>query len=555
MANYGFRINVEGNAKAKIAEITTALDKLGIDAQIETEKVESAFSRMSTRVGESLNGIKSFFMTSAGLGAIFAGGELIMKSVEHYNSLQKATADLHQTMLSMNNAAGISEKELAGMAEELDHVTTTAKPAIIAAQGMLATFGNIKGDQFKQALQASADYAAKFFHGDMVEASKSLGIALDDPIRGMMRLHRTGVSFTEEQRTQIKNLQKAGHLMAAQQIILREIARETGGQAAAFAATDEGKLEMAKKQWDGVYETVGRIVNEIKIKMIPYVEKVVNMVQTALQWLERNKDMIMFIVRVLGGALIAFTSYKLLVEGITLATEAWKNAQLLLDGALEANPIGLIVVGIGALAGAFHHLTENIEDAKNANEKLKKSLGQYYTEANEETKKEIYAIADRYQQGIKGFNKQGGIIPYTKKEQQQHIAEDIKKQIELVKDQYGDLSKLNIDTRIKQFGLMNAQIQTLRDYQSVLKNRGKDEATGTGTGTGTAAGQSAINTSMLSGAAGGLGQAKVINIKIDKMQNIEHVNGGRELAEKGQNAVEVMVRTLNNIAYSQSGSQ
>lgn len=61
----------------------------------------------------------------------------------------------------------------------------------------------------------------------------------------------------------------------------------------------------------------------------------------------------------------------------------------------------------------------------------------------------------------------------------------------------------------------------------------------------------AYNTSALGGARGGLGEAKVVNIKIDTMQKIV-TSDNKQLKAKGQDAVEVMLRTLNNIAYNQS---
>jgi hypothetical protein len=64
----------------------------------------------------------------------------------------------------------------------------------------------------------------------------------------------------------------------------------------------------------------------------------------------------------------------------------------------------------------------------------------------------------------------------------------------------------------------------------------------------------AINTAALGGARGGLGEAKVINIKIDTMQKIV-TSDNKQLKARGQDAVEVMLRTLNNIAYSQSSTQ
>jgi len=66
--------------------------------------------------------------------------------------------------------------------------------------------------------------------------------------------------------------------------------------------------------------------------------------------------------------------------------------------------------------------------------------------------------------------------------------------------------------------------------------------------------KSAINTSNLSGASGGLGQAKTINIKIDTMQKV-FTSDNKDLKRKGQDAVEVMLRTVNNLALSQGGVQ
>jgi tape measure domain-containing protein len=64
----------------------------------------------------------------------------------------------------------------------------------------------------------------------------------------------------------------------------------------------------------------------------------------------------------------------------------------------------------------------------------------------------------------------------------------------------------------------------------------------------------AFNTSALAGAKGGLGEAKVINIKIDTMQKVV-TSDNRQLKQRGQDAVEVMLRTVNNIAYSSSQTQ
>ena len=78
----------------------------------------------------------------------------------------------------------------------------------------------------------------------------------------------------------------------------------------------------------------------------------------------------------------------------------------------------------------------------------------------------------------------------------------------------------------------------------------KDESGGKGGGLK----QSAINTSELGGAKGGLGEAKTINIHIDTMQKIEKITGIKEFKNASEDAVGVLIRALNNISHSQSGT-
>lgn len=66
--------------------------------------------------------------------------------------------------------------------------------------------------------------------------------------------------------------------------------------------------------------------------------------------------------------------------------------------------------------------------------------------------------------------------------------------------------------------------------------------------------EGALNTVGLAGAKGGLGEAKIINIRVDTMQRVS-VGTPTALKNAGQDAIEVMLRALNNIAYGQSRTQ
>lgn len=66
----------------------------------------------------------------------------------------------------------------------------------------------------------------------------------------------------------------------------------------------------------------------------------------AVSWIGQNIDMISGLVLVLGGAYVGFNL-------IGWATSAWTAAQTMLNIVLAANPIGLVIMAVGALVGAF----------------------------------------------------------------------------------------------------------------------------------------------------------------------------------------------------------
>jgi hypothetical protein len=90
--------------------------------------------------------------------------------------------------------------------------------AIQAGENMLLTFTNVRNevgkgnDIFNQATRTVQDMAAAF-GGDATSNSKILGKALNDPIKGVSALTRVGVSFTEQQKDQIKTLVESANIL------------------------------------------------------------------------------------------------------------------------------------------------------------------------------------------------------------------------------------------------------------------------------------------------------------------------------------------------------
>ncbi|MES2155937.1 MAG: hypothetical protein V4510_12455, partial [bacterium] len=69
-----------------------------------------------------------------------------------------------------------------------------------------------------------------------------VGKALNDPTKGLTALSRVGILFTDQQKKQIKALQKSGDLLGAQKIILKELGTEFGGSFAAKGKTATGTV-------------------------------------------------------------------------------------------------------------------------------------------------------------------------------------------------------------------------------------------------------------------------------------------------------------------------
>jgi hypothetical protein len=87
--------------------------------------------------------------------------------------------------------------------------------------------------------------------------------------------------------------------------------------------------------------------------LIPALREVASIVGGALGWLTSASGAAEAARFAIGGAAAALLAYTIATKAIAVATAVWAAIQAVLDGALTANPIGIIVVAIGALVGAI----------------------------------------------------------------------------------------------------------------------------------------------------------------------------------------------------------
>ena len=212
----------------------------------------------------TLGNVVSFAKRAAiGIGAAFTFREGLAAIETQVISERKLEAVLKAT----GGAAGLAADEIKNLASERQSLTNFGDQATIAASAMLATFKEIKGDIFKEAIVAAQDLSS-VMEQDLKSSVVQLGKALNDPIKGVTALRRVGVSFTQQQLEQIKVMQQSGDILGAQKIILKELQSEFGGAAEAMA-TDSQQIK----------NTLGDILEEIFRPLLALMKQLNNVMQ------------------------------------------------------------------------------------------------------------------------------------------------------------------------------------------------------------------------------------------------------------------------------------
>ncbi|MFW2374094.1 MAG: phage tail length tape measure family protein, partial [Gammaproteobacteria bacterium] len=235
-------------ANKKVELVLAAKNKTGkaFDA---VNKNISTLERQARRV-QSLGSV--FTGLIAGFGVISTFRAIIEKTKEQ----EAAIAQVEARLKSTGGASQKTSEELQEMASSLQKVTTFGDEAILSMQSMLLTFTNIKGDNFDEATKSILDMSVAL-KIDLKSASIQVGKALNDPIKGVTALTKSGVQFTETQKDLIKSLVETGQTAKAQGVILDELKVQFGGAAESAADTFGGALEQLSTAFGDLLEAKG----------------------------------------------------------------------------------------------------------------------------------------------------------------------------------------------------------------------------------------------------------------------------------------------------------
>lgn len=509
--------------------------KVGIDAR-KAGKGSTEFNRASNSIIKDANKVNSSFATlakgTASLVTAFLGLKTIKLATDAFITQEKAVNQLNAVLKATKGISGKTSEELQNMAAALQQVTVFGDESIIEFQKLLLTFRNIRGEIFDRTIPAVLDLST-VLGTDLKSQAIQIGKALQDPVRGLVGLARSGVTFTDSQKETIKTLVESNQIMEAQKKILLELEAQTKGAAKAYKNTFGGALISLKNTFGDLLEQIVStaskytgavaIIQNLEGKLIDTTKGIVDVKMEILQFAEGIKVVFNVLTETLTttGRIIRATS-SIIVKDITKSVKAaidlvknfsigaFKTLGLFIDKTqgLFVQGIQNILGGLGSLVDfdGFGDLTFYIDQLGDSldifksktvfNDEMQKNIDEFMTNSNKALKvvgldfknlKKIVGLEfevlsdtinktfDDYEKKVKGVN--FGIIDITKNssDEQTKIVTDM---LENQKKEYSDFQIFLQDgmllTTDKIFEFGDNFTNTLTDSILEGKNKFKD---------------------------------------------------------------------------------
>jgi hypothetical protein len=314
------------------------------------------------------------------------------------------------TVLKSMQVAWTDTGHITAYAEKIEALSGIEMEQVQTGQNLLLTYGNItnqvgKGnDVFDQATMLMTDLSVATGK-DMSGAATLLGKALNDPIRGVGALTKVGVTFTEQQKAQIKALVESGDVMGAQKVILAELTRQFGGSAKAFGETTAGQVLKLQNQF-------GNLSEELLTDLLPALNSVLSVASDVIGWLQENQGLVVTLAAALGGLAATWLLVHGAVKLVNATTSAWNGLASLARGStiglgtsfaalstaakvasLSMGAIGLVATVIGVALSLFSGHTSEAEDRQQKLAAASKDVAKVLDEENEQLNKRTRAAA------------------------------------------------------------------------------------------------------------------------------------------------------------------
>lgn len=399
------------NAKTDVNNATTALNKMtGQLSDLEnsvddvTEAVDDA--------GDSSIGFAEVFKANFLSQVIIEGVKQLASTIkdmagdfiESAASIKAETSQFEQTFGDFADQATAAIGRVADSSNILDTRLNSVGTQIYAfakasggdateSMGLMATALQVVADgaaYYDKSLEDTADSLQSFLKGNY-ENDSALGVSCTETTRNAEAMELFGKKFNDlseiqKQQTLLQMVVDAQELSGA----MGQAAREADGW-----ENVQGNLNEAWRQFMGAagepfLQNLVPIVQQITDELIKMTENVDwnafgESVTGFVKLIVDNGATIASLVSGIGAGLIAWNVASMVqalaksIEAFKLANEGATIAQWLLNTAMSANPIGIVIAAIAAIVAALVTLWNTNEDFRNAVINIGQEIGDFVT--------------------------------------------------------------------------------------------------------------------------------------------------------------------------------
>ena len=316
------------------------------------------------------------------LAGVFAAGAVVsftkdlIAAGEAEVSSNRKLENITKSMGLFGSHAGEVSKRLEDLSGVQQLQLGVDDDTIKSTQMKLLTFKNLAktagtaGGMFDRASLAAQDLAAAGF-GSAETNAVQLGKALQDPVKGITALARSGVTFTEQEKTKIETLVESGKMLEAQNMVLGAIETQVGGTAAA-GVTASDKM---KQGFNQIKETLGlallpafnQVGDYIGTVLIPYIKDFIDRFKNGQTFLNPVWDGIKsfvgfmikykdFLLPLLGGIVIlaaGLKTYAAIMAIVNVVNGIATGEMVLFGVAMTTSGIGPVILLVVALVAAL----------------------------------------------------------------------------------------------------------------------------------------------------------------------------------------------------------
>lgn len=390
--------------------------------------------------------VGAFAALRAGIGKL---NEFAAQSRELYNAQAEAETKLAAVMRNTMGARADEINSIKALASEQQRLGVIGDEVQLAGAQELSTYLT-KADNLKKLMPVMNDMVAQQYGLNATqEQATSIATMMGKVMDGQVgALSRYGYKFDEAQ----EKILKFGTEEERAATLADVVSASVGGVNAALAQTPEGALKQYENNLGDLQERFGGLFTAIAAAWLPVRNAIMSGWERVVTVFERNKDRIISAVStianfigsaisgvftVLGwiknafafmyewreviygvaGAFILLNAKMIITTTITTALaikEALLTAaQWLLNVAMSANPIGIIIVAIGALIGAIIALCRRYEGWTSVWNAVKTTLVLSFKQYVENWKfgiKELWMDLQIFWERIKSFGENVGNV-------------------------------------------------------------------------------------------------------------------------------------------------